>query len=136
MFLLLLCLSFFSNRVSRSEKAFSVHHCYIVTTNYTIFWRAKKKYKEGKNSKKYTRYSVEQIKLDHQHHTNKEYYVYTAFKEIHHWLQSGTGKRGWLSWKLLFVQLSYRVEIKTRNVEVFLWSTVEPRLLVSNLTLS
>ena len=66
---------------------------------------AKKKYKEGKNCQKYTRYSVEKIKLDHQHHTNQEHRLERDTPLV---TKSGAGKIWWLFWKLLFVQLSFR----------------------------
>lgn len=115
--------------MSCPEKALSIHHYY--NTIFTIFRNGQKSTKKAKTPKKYTRYSVEKIKLDHQHHTNQEHCLERDTPFVTKW--------GWEE-RVAFLKTSYcsvsEQEIKTKNVEVFLWSAFEPRLLVSNLALS
>ena len=97
-FLLLLCLSFFSNRVNGVSSRKGTFYSSLLHHNIYYISEWPKKYKEGKNSQKYTSSSStawKKIKLDHQHHTNQEFYTNTVFKEIHDWLQRvGLGKEG------------------------------------------
>ena len=109
LFSLLLCLSFFSNRVNGVSSRKGTFYSSLLHHNIYFIPEWPKKVQKGKNCQKYTRYSVEKIKLNHPHHTNQEFYAYTTLKEIHHWLQKvGLGREGGFFWKLLFVQLSFR----------------------------
>ena len=138
LFSLLLCLSFFSNRVNGVSSRKGTFYSSLLHHNIYYISEWPKKSKEGKNSQKYTSSSGtawKKIKLDHQHHTN---FIPTLSSKRY---TIGYKEWGWEE-RVAFLETSFcssefqSKKSKPENVEVFLWSAFEPRLLVSNLTLS
>ena len=104
LFSLLLCLSFFSNRVNGVSSRKGTFYSSLLHHNIYYISEWPKKSKEGKNSQKYT---INITLILYQHCLQRDTRLVT---------KSGAGKRGWLFWKLLFVHLSFRARNQNQKM--------------------